>query len=811
MQSHRALARCGFTMVFVLLALATVTTAGAPAAGAVGGGRIEGKGSVDEAWMTGATPGDSIRLLRDGASVEGSGNPGTADSLGTLLLRDLTPGNRYSWDDTTSGHRSASFTVLSPGANPPTDSALYTDQPMHEGLNYLTMRDGIELAATVRYPYGHTCSTAAPCPTVIEYSGYDVAGPTDPIPSVLARATGTTCTTCGDPNLLPDSATDVGSVVARFAGFATVSVQMRGTGCSGGAYDLFGYPSDYDAYDAIEIVAHQDWVTHHKVGMVGISYSGLSQLPAAGTDPPDLAAIAPMSPTDDLFSTGYPGGIYNEGFAASWVSARIDDAKSAAAYAAGTVVPLSSTSVSNVGQPWAYYEIDAELKASGDGSSTCLANQVLHGQSESLSSLVGPQLVAPGTGSGRDPSLFDRRSMSQWATHITVPVFISGALQDDQTGPQWPALLNSFPATTPVYANIVNGGHIDSTDPQIISRWLEFLDLYVADVVPKNPGALADTVLDEVTSSSSGTKAQAPLPALRFTAATSLSAARKGFRSTTPRVEVLFDSGAGAVGAGDPQSTYAAGFNQWPPNGSVLTYYFHSGGSLTTTPPKASGSTSLDLDPTARPLTDLPAGANPWAADPPWDWTTVPASDGIAFQTPPLRKAMTIVGPATVDLWVKSSARVEDYQATVTEARPALSEEEYITSGFLRSSNQVDLSDSTRLFTNPSYVAKESRSLSRRSYTLVKIPIDPIAHTFRPGTELRVVISAPGGDRPSWEFDTLDHGQGATVGIGGIAASALIVDQVAGVKNTTTLPTCGALRGEPCRALQAEGNQPSDS
>ncbi len=461
---------------------------------------------------------------------------------------------------------------------------------MHEGLNYITMRDGITLAATVRYPYGHTCSTAAPCPTVIEYSGYDVSGPTDPIPSVLAHATGTTCTSCGDPNLLPDSATDVGSVVARFAGFATVSVQMRGTGCSGGAYDLFGYPSDYDAYDAIEIVAHQDWVAHHKVGMVGISYSGLSQLPAAGTDPPDLAAIAPMSPTDDFFSTGYPGGIYNEGFAASWVSARIDDAKPAAADAAGTVVPLSSTPVSSVGQAWTYNEIDAELKASSNGSSTCLANQVLHGQSESLSSLVGPKLVAPGTGSGRDPSLFGRRSMSQWATHITVPVFISGALQDDQTGPQWPALLNSFPATTPVYANIVNGGHIDSTDPQIMSRWLEFLDLYVADVVPKNPGPLADLVLDEVTSSSSGTAAQAPLPALRFATATSLSAARSDFVRNTPRVEVLFDSGAGAVGAGDPQSTYAAGFDEWPPNGSVLTYYFHAGGSLVTTPPKASGS-----------------------------------------------------------------------------------------------------------------------------------------------------------------------------------------------------------------------------
>jgi len=206
-------------------------------------------------------------------------------------------------------------------------------------------------------------------------------------------------------------------------------------------------------------------------------------------------------------------------------------------------------------------------------------------------------------------------------------------------------------------------------------------------------------------------------------------------------------------------------------------------------------------------LTDLPAGGNPWAADPAWDWTTVPAPDGIAFQTPPLHKAMTIVGPATVDLWVRSSAPVEDYLVTVTEARPAIAEEEYITSGFLRSSNQVDLSDSTRLSTDPSYLAGQTRALSRRSYTLVKIPVDPIAHTFRPGTELRIVISAPGGDRPSWEFDTLDDDQSATAGIGGVAASALVVNQVSGVDNTPTLPTCGSLRGEPCRALRAEGNQ----
>jgi hypothetical protein len=760
-------------------------------------------GSVDEAWLTGAGPGDAITLLQNGFPVVAPGNPATADALGSLIVRNLTPGSGYAWEDASAQVTTPAFSVLAPDADPATNSSLYTGQPLHDGLNYITMRDGIQLAATVRYPYGGTCSSTAPCPTVIEYSGYGTAGPTDPIPSLLASALHTPCTGCGDPNLLPDGSTDVGSVLARVAGFATVSLQMRGTGCSGGAYDLFGYPSDYDAYDAVEIIAHQDWVANHKVGMVGISYSGLSELPSAGTDPPDLAAIAPMSPTDDLFSTGYPGGIFNSGFAASWIGERIDDAMPAAARSGGSLVPLSATPVSGVGQPWVYYEMAAE----GAGS-TCLANQALHGQSESLSALVGPQLVAPGTGSGRDPSLFDRRSMSTWARRITVPVFVSGAMQDEQTGPQWPALLSALPSTTPVFANLVNGGHIDSTDPQTISRWLEFLDLYVADKVPTAPSPLAAIILDDFTSFAASTSSQAPLPAIRFTGYPNLSEARHAFTRQTPRVQVLFDSGAGAAGAGNPQSTYAAGFAQWPPTGRTMHLWLGAHGALTTgAPPHALSRAGLRLDPSQRPSTSLPPGGNAWAADPGWDWTTVPAAYGVGFQTAPMSADTTIVGPATLDLWVASTAPVVDLQATVTEVRPAAGQEEYVTSGFLRSSNQVDLPSSTRLFTVPSYLASDAGTLSNTRYTLVKIPIDPIVHTFRAGTELRVVVSAPGGDRPSWEFATLDDGQGVSIGIGSMAASSLTVDAVRGVTATPTLPACGSLRGEPCRAYQAENNQ----
>ncbi len=796
-------------IAFASLGLAPAVVASGSPASATVPATLHANGSVDEAWLTGAGAGDAVTLLQNGAPVTMAGNPGTADSLGSLILRELTPGAGYAWDDTTINQTTPSFTVLAPGSNPALSSSLYTGQAMHQGLNYLTMRDGVQLAATVRYPYGSTCSSTVPCPTVIESSGYGTAGPTDPIPFLLAQATGTSCTGCGDANLLPDSATDVGAVLARVSGFATVSLQMRGTGCSGGAYDLFGYPSDYDAYDAVEIVAHQDWVANHKVGMVGISYSGLSQLPAAGTDPPDLAAIAPMSPTDDLFSTGYPGGIYNDGFAAGWIGDRIDDAKPAATLTGTTLAPLSTTPVSGVGQSWVYYEIDAELAATSGASSACLANQALHGQSESLSSLVGPQMVAPGTGPGRDPSLFDRRSMDQWATKVTVPVFISGATQDEQTGPQWPALLTALPTTTPVFANIVNGGHIDSTDPQILSRWLEFLDLYVADKVPTPVTGLEGLILDSFTSNASGTSAQAPLPAIRFTTVKRLTQARNQFTHQTPRVEMLFDSGAGAVGAGDPQSTYSAGAKSWPPSGKAEKWSFGAAGTLTTggRSSKVQTSASLQLDPAARPATSLPSG-NAWAAAPPWNWTPVPAQDGSGFQTAPLASDITIAGPATLDVWVASASPVVDLQATVTEVRPSAGQEEYVTSGFLRSSNQVDLPSSTSLFTVPSYLAADAGTLSATSYTLVKIPIDPIVHTFRAGTELRVVISAPGGDRPSWQFDTVDDGsQTASIGIGGLTPSSLEANVLRSVTDTPTLPACGSLRGEPCRTYVPEANQ----
>jgi predicted acyl esterase len=790
MQITRAGRRVGMAMAALLATTLSLpaleASAGTGGNGGIGGVSVmKAGGSIEEAWLTGATAGDTIDL-HDGSGVVASG---TADEQGSLIVRNITPGSGYYFEDTTLSSSTSTFSVLDRNVAPA--ASLY-QQNLKPGLNYVTMRDGIKIAMTLRLPPGKTLADG-PFPTVMEYSGYAVAPPHSLLDAVLGK---------GKPNdkLVPSSSTMLGALIAPAIGYASVSVQMRGSGCSGGAFDLFGFPSDYDGYDAIETIAAQPWTMNHKVGMVGISYSGISQFEVAGTQPPHLAAIAPLSPTDDLFSTGYPGGIYNTGFAKGWINERIHDAKPALVDISGsTVTPVDADNA----QEWTYAQIAAEVRRSvaktSSATSTCLDNQALHGQSESLSTLVGPDLV-------RDPSLFDRRSPEQWAHLITVPVFVSGALQDEQTGPQWPSLISALSADKNVYATMINGGHIDSLGPATMSRMIEFLDIYVGKQVPQTRPILGLLAPGIYAGATGGAPAMA-VPAIRFTDAPSPKAARSAFKASNPRVRVLFENGGTGLGAGSLAPAYEAGFSAWPPAGQVTTFNLSTDSSLTTGTASA-GSVIFGPDGAARPPTsmwdevgDRNNAGSVWAARPAWNWTTVPEANGIGFETPPLTEDMTIVGPASLHLRIDPDIGAStDLQATITEVRDkrgAANKEVYVTSGFLRSDFRTLLGSTTSLWTVPDYSAATG-DLTPSTWNDVSIPISPIAHTFRAGTRLRVVITAPGGDRPSWTFDSpRTMPTAATVDLGG--SSSLVVNVVSGVQATNPAPKCGSLRGEPCR------------
>ena len=98
--------------------------------------------------------------------------------------------------------------------------------------------------------------------------------------------------------------------------------------------------------------------------------------------------------------------------------------------------------------------------------------------------------------------------------------------------------------------------------------------------------------------------------------------------------------------------------------------------------------------------------------------------------------------------------------------------------------------------------------MPKGKFSLVRVPIFPVAHAFRAGSRIRVTITATGGDRPRWAFSTVDKGNARnTISLGGAHASSLVLPIVAGATaKGTPLPGATALRGEPNRVYAPASN-----
>ncbi|MFT4774810.1 MAG: hypothetical protein ACI9ME_002122, partial [Ilumatobacter sp.] len=393
---------------------------------------------VEQVAITGAQPGSTVSIVTTtmaderlpAGTVTEPPDGGEIDGYGSFLFRNLDA--TTDWRLVVDGAGiTEPFTVLGRDSHP--DPAFFAEQRLVPGLNYIETRDGTTLSANVVLPGP---IEDGPYPTVVEYSGYTPA----------------------DPN-----GTGFKDLFIPL-GYAYVGVNMRGTGCSGGSFRYFEYTQSTDGYDAVEAVAAQPWVFENRVGMVGVSYPGISQLFVAQTQPPSLAAITPFSVIDDSYnSTLYPGGILNTGFAVEWTQDRVDNGKPA-------ITPTGEI-IEAGGQGWAKDAITA-------GDELCAANQSLRMQNPDLIEEIfdSPFVDSSDNTGDLSPRLF--------VDKINVPTFIAGAWQDEQTGGRFPTMLDRFTGTDKFYVSLMNGLHTESIGPANFPRWVEFLDLYVAKRTP---------------------------------------------------------------------------------------------------------------------------------------------------------------------------------------------------------------------------------------------------------------------------------------------------------------------------------------
>ena len=387
-------------------------------------GELQVCGSVEQIYIAHAEPNSSV-------SVEGPNDfqrVASTDDRGGLILRDIPPGVGYSV--VIEGHRveahnpaghsdsAHSVRVLGPEEHPA--AQFYASQKLEPTHGFVETRDGTLLAYRVVLPDAKVHGPG-PYDLIVTYSGYQ-------------------------PSLETNDAHQ-NRPFEQFSalGYAVVGVNMRGSSCSGGAFDFMEPLTWLDGYDAIEAFSAQAWVDDVALG--DQSWPGLTQLYVASTQPPSLDAIVAGSVVGDFYrDVFYPGGIQNVGFGHIWAAGR--DLENAF--------------------PSSRQQINARVKE----DPICAANQALRGQNVKLRETIQQHPL--------DDEYWQSHSAEALVGKIRVPVLQIVSWQDPQVSSHAANLFDRYDSDTPVRLIGVNGFH-QYWSGAVWDEVVEFLDVYLDD------------------------------------------------------------------------------------------------------------------------------------------------------------------------------------------------------------------------------------------------------------------------------------------------------------------------------------------
>ena len=585
---------------------------------------------------------------------------------------------------------------------------------------YIPMADGTQLEYTVELP-----AATGRFPVAMQYAGYcEGTGPT-----------------CNAPNSAP-------ALLA--AGFAVVGVSIRGTSCSTGTFDAFT-PQEYsDGAAAVEWAARQPW-SNGRVGLFGDSFPGIMALGVAGLRPAHLDAIAPWQVTADMYrDVGYPGGIANTGFGATW---------------AGVDQPLNS------------YESGTE-QAVGTRDTGCAKSEVSDLAAEPSNNIALQGLQHPFF-----DTFWQEHEPGANAARIDIPVFGCLAWQDDEVSSRPLSYLGELdPARTWFVASngyhgmceldVTEGGSDSTTGSPalIIDEEVAFFNRFVKgdsngfESTPHiqiwhdtHTNSVGDSVPSWVTTFKSYTSIPARPLALYF---------RPGGELALTRPK----------GAGRPDSYAYPGPALGTEDGDV----FGQQNLLWKAQEPPGASVAFTTPPLTRDTEFLGSGsANIWLSS-----TALPAAAGSGAGFP--------VGSAGV-------GADTDLQITLTEVRPD-GQEVYVSRGWLRASHRaLDPALSTPLAPYQTDTQADARALVPGRPTYMRIQLWPFDYVFRKGSSIRLWIDAPTGETGGWSLDYIKTPEINKIYADGRNPSAIVLGYLPGGHAGAPLPTCDTLLNQPCR------------
>ena len=265
---------------------------------------------------------------------------------------------------------------------------------------------------------------------------------------------------------------------------------------------------------------------------------------------------------------------------------------------------------------------------------------------------------------------------------------------------------------------------------------------------------------------------------------------RNGFE-TTPHVQVWHET----TGATDATPTWITNSSSWPPATKTSRLYLGSGGALTGARPSGAQAADSYVSPTVSAGTE--DGIVFGQGNRLWKQPGTPAG-AVAYTTPKLARTVELLGPASVDLWLSSTATDTNLQATITEVRPD-GQEVYVARGWLTASQRkLDPGASTPTMPVQTHLQSDVQPLESGTPTFMRFAVFPFDHVFRAGSQLRLIIDTP-SQTGGWNFEPL-----ANAGVNDILHDAahpskLVFGRVSGAKAPAGYPACDTLLNQPCR------------
>lgn len=153
-----------------------------------------------------------------------------------------------------------------------------------------------------------------------------------------------------------------------------------------------------------------------------------------------------------------------------------------------------------------------------------------------------------------------------------------------------------------------------------------------------------------------------------------------------------------------------------------------------------------------------------------WDPGTRRICRGVRLTS--LEEDLTLAGPASADLWIRSSTEEADIGVTLSEVRPD-GKETYIQSGVLRGTMRKAGPEATELWPAQTDYAEGRGADARRRVHRGSCRDLPVRTCAAQGFTHSALGTHPGGDRARWSYILSEGQDGATFDVGHLCRNTL--------------------------------------